>query len=133
MTTVFADSFYFIAQLNPADEAHGNATAFIAGFEGNLPTTDWILAEVGDAFCRQLNRERFVRFCRQLSTMPDMRIVPATRTSFLEGLELFANRPDKEWSLTDCISFAVMQKEGISEALTGDHHFEQAGFVALLK
>jgi len=51
----------------------------------------------------------------------------------MEGLELFANRPDKDWSLTDCISFVVMQKEGITEALTGDHQFEQAGLVALLK
>jgi uncharacterized protein len=133
MRTVFADSFYFIAQLNPADEAHARATAFTAGFEGHLLTTDWILAEVGDAFSRPVNRERFVRFCRQLPTMPDITIVSASREWFNEGLELFANRADKEWSLTDCISFVVMQKEGITEALTGDRHFEQAGFVALLK
>jgi hypothetical protein len=49
------------------------------------------------------------------------------------GLQLFGDRPDKEWSLTDCISFVVMEKEGVREALTGDKHFEQAGFVALLK
>jgi predicted nucleic acid-binding protein len=133
MRTVFADSYYFIAQLNPADEAHAKATAFTAAFEGSLLATDWILVEVGDAFSRPLNRGRFVHFCRQLPALPDMRIVPATRAMFLEGFELFANRPDKEWSLTDCISFVVMQKEGINEALTGDHHFEQAGFVALLK
>jgi len=50
-----------------------------------------------------------------------------------EGIQLYASREDKEWSLTDCISFFVMQREAITEALTGDHHFEQAGFVALLK
>ena len=49
-----------------------------------------------------------------------------------QGLALFQSRPDKEWSLTDCISFAVMQKRGIGRALTTDHHFEQAGFERLL-
>ena len=50
-----------------------------------------------------------------------------------QGFALFSARLDKEWSMTDCISFAVMQREGLNEALTADHHFEQAGFVALLK
>jgi predicted nucleic acid-binding protein len=49
------------------------------------------------------------------------------------GIQLYDSRPDKQWSLTDCISFVVMQDRGIVEALTGDHHFEQAGFTALLK
>jgi predicted nucleic acid-binding protein len=46
---------------------------------------------------------------------------------------LYVNRPDKQWSLTDCISFVVMEREGIADALTGDKHFEQAGFNVLLK
>jgi len=52
---------------------------------------------------------------------------------FHAGLDLYASRPDKEWSLTDCISFAVMQDLGLNDALTGDHHFTQAGFTILLK
>jgi len=48
-------------------------------------------------------------------------------------VDLFAQRQDKDWSLTDCLSFVVMQDEGITQALTGDKHFEQAGFTALLK
>lgn len=51
----------------------------------------------------------------------------------LDGIRLYEQRRDKQWSLTDCISFVVMKREGLTEALTGDHHFEQAGFVALLK
>jgi uncharacterized protein len=93
-------------------------------------TTDWVLAEAGDAFSRPPNRERFVRFYQQLPGMLGIAIVPAT---LADGFRLFASRPDKEWSLTDCISFVVMQRDGITEALTGDKHFEQAGFVALLK
>jgi predicted nucleic acid-binding protein len=59
-------------------------------------------------------------------------VVAASNSNFQLGSDLYNNRPDKAWSLTDCISFVVMQEHGISEALTGDHHFEQAGFVALL-
>ena len=59
-------------------------------------------------------------------------IVPASQDVFEQGVELFENRLDKDWSLTDCISFIVMRERGLTEALTGDHHFEQAGFRALL-
>jgi predicted nucleic acid-binding protein len=60
-------------------------------------------------------------------------IVPPDTELFESGLELYEKRPDKDWSLTDCISFVVMKREGIVDALTGDHHFEQGGFNALLK
>jgi predicted nucleic acid-binding protein len=60
-------------------------------------------------------------------------IVPPTKQLFDQGIDLYDSRPDKEWSLTDCISFVVMQQLQLSEALTGDRHFEQAGFRALLK
>ena len=60
-------------------------------------------------------------------------IVPASDVLFRRGIALFAGRPDKAWSLTDCISFVVMTDRGLSEALTGDHHFEQAGFSTLLR
>ena len=60
-------------------------------------------------------------------------IVPADKRLYDSGIALYRDRPDKAWSLTDCISFVVMKERGISEALTGDHHFEQAGFVPLLK
>ena len=62
-----------------------------------------------------------------------MKIIPATADLFDRGVQLYAERADKEWSLTDCISFVVMADEGLADALTGDHHFEQAGFKALLK
>ncbi len=67
--------------------------------------------------------------CASLATM----IVPTTDQLWQEGIDLYQRSSDKEWSLTDCISFVVMQREGITEALTGDKHFEQAGFTALLK
>lgn len=70
---------------------------------------------------------------RVLQNQKELTIVPASRQLLDEGVALYESRPDKDWSLTDCISFVVMQRIGISEALTADHHFEQAGFLALLK
>jgi predicted nucleic acid-binding protein len=75
----------------------------------------------------------FIQLLADLQANPDITIVPCSDQLLRDGIQLYAQRPDKEWSLTDCISFVVMQQEGITEALTGDHHFEQAGFVALLK
>ena len=77
-----------------------------------------------------------MRFCRTVDTLranPRVTIVPFSDVLFDEGIELYRRRPDKGWSLTDCISFVVMTDEGLSESLTADRHFEQAGFVALLK
>lgn len=68
----------------------------------------------------------------QIRSDPYAIVFPATRQMVLDGYALFERYRDKNWSFTDCISFAVMSKEGITEALTADHHFEQAGFKALL-
>ncbi len=62
-----------------------------------------------------------------------MLIVRASDELFKAGVAFYAMRPNKDWSLTDCISFHVMRDRGIREALTGDHHFEQAGFKTLLR
>jgi hypothetical protein len=73
-----------------------------------------------------------VKFYDRLRARSDVVIVPADSSVFDAGMALYRRRTDKEWSLTDCISFVVMQRDGLTEALTGDHHFEQAGFTALL-
>ena len=133
MTGVFADTFYFLALLNPKDAAHTRAAAFTLAFEGEMTTTAWVLTELADALSHPPNRIKFLAAVDQLKNNPQGRIVLPTPELFADGIQLFKSRPDKEWSLTDCISFVVMQKESINEALTGDRHFEQAGFVALLK
>ena len=133
MRTVFADSFYFLSLWNPNDHAHSKAMAFTDGYREAFLTTDWIVTELADALARPPNRQRFLSLYRVLQHQKEFTIIPASRALLEEGINLFENRANKEWSLTDCISFVVMKKEGIDEALTGDHHFEQAGFVALLK
>jgi predicted nucleic acid-binding protein len=64
---------------------------------------------------------------------PTYEVIPASADLFEAGLRLHADRSDKAWSLTDCFSFVVMEQRGIRQALTFDHHFEQAGFEALLR
>ena len=63
---------------------------------------------------------------------PSVEVLPLSEALFRQGFGLYRQRLDKEWGLTDCISFMVMQERGITEALTADHHFRQAGFLALL-
>jgi predicted nucleic acid-binding protein len=72
-------------------------------------------------------------FYRSLDNHPRVKIIPANTLLFQRGIALFEQRRDKDWSLTDCLSFVSMHDEGITEALTGDKHFEQAGFILLLK
>lgn len=98
-----------------------------------MVTTAWVLTEFADAMSDPRNRLEFVDTLNDIRANSQMRIIAPDQALFDEGVQFFANRLDKEWSLTDCISFVVMQREAITEALTGDHHFEQAGFVALLK
>jgi uncharacterized protein len=69
---------------------------------------------------------------KDLQSDPLTKIIPASDSLFRAGLELFAKRPDKEWSLVDCISFVVMKQRRLTDALTTDHHFKQAGYNALL-
>ncbi len=69
----------------------------------------------------------------QLPLLPQLAVVPASHDLFDRGVDLFRRRHDKDWSMTDCISFALMEDEGMTQALTTDHHFEQAGFTILLK
>jgi predicted nucleic acid-binding protein len=133
MKTLFADSFFYFAFLNSDDAAHEQAEAFFEEFDGRMVTTAWVLTELADGMADPLDRLTFVRFHQVLSHDPDVTIVPPDPAIFDAGLALYADRPDKEWSLTDCISFVVMQRHGLTDALTGDHHFEQAGYKALLK
>lgn len=133
MRTLFADTFYYIALLSPTDAAHARAVEFTRTYNGLMVTTAWIITELADGMCDAGTRQAFTNFYDAVRVDPQVSIVQPEQYYFDEGLELYRNRLDKDWSLTDCISFVVMQRQGIIEALTGDHHFEQAGFKALLR
>jgi predicted nucleic acid-binding protein len=128
----FADTNFLIALLNPSDQWHSAAKQVAGALDEPVVTTTWVLVELGDALSVGANRDLFLKFIDTLSEHPHWQVVPASTESFVDGLELFRARSDKEWSLTDCISFAVMKQLNITEALTHDHHFEQAGFHILL-
>ena len=132
MTSVFADAFFFLAVLNPSDPAHRRASELSRRLRQPRVTTAWVLTEVGDAFASK-NRPAFLDLMQLVQNNPFIRVVGPSPELFAAGVKLYAARPDKDWPLTDCISFVVMEDEGIREALTGDNHFEQAGFTALLK
>lgn len=133
MRTVFADTHYFFAFFNERDSAHLRATEFTVRFTGRMITSNWVLMEVADGWANPECRDRFAILLSELRSNPNATIVPFSSELFEAGIALYNTRPDKEWSLTDCISFVVMEREGLTDALTGDRHFEQAGFVALLK
>lgn len=131
--TLFADSFALIAWLNPRDNAHPIVSAYLEGFTGRLLTTEWVLMELADALASPESRCTVAAFLRAVRSDSMFEIVGYLPAVYQAGFDLFANRPDKAWSLTDCISFQVMSHRSISEALTGDRHFEQAGFRAVFK
>ena len=127
---VFADTWYYVALLDERDQHHEQAKEHANQLTHGQVTTRWVLAEVANALCRVRTRSAGIRFLRRLESLRWVRVIANSDALFERGRLLYEQRPDKEWSLTDCISFATMGREGIREALTNDHHFSQAGFIA---
>lgn len=94
-----------------------------------------VLTEVLNAFAERGAHPRAVCVSAVQAIIADARtdVVPQTRHLFQDALALYRQHSDKGWSLTDCASFAIMDKRGIVETLTYDHHFEQRGYTALLR
>ena len=131
MNRAFADTFYFLALLNRRDAWHGRAIE-LGGAPGlKIVTTTWILTEVADALSNPGRREAAIALIRGLRNDANVTIVEASSHLFERAIQLFEGRTDKSWTLTDCTSFVVMQDTGLTDALTGDHHFAQAGFQPL--
>lgn len=133
MKPVFVDTFFFIAYLNRLDRNHDQAVMVSRQIRSQMVITMAVLTEVVDAFAASTCRRRMAGFIASLENDPNIRIIPWSPPLFQKRLDLFDSRPDKEWSLTDCISFVVMNDEGITDVFTGDRHFEQAEFNRLLK
>ncbi len=132
MKPLFADTSFYVALLNPHDVAHARALRAGERYHRSVLLSDFILLELGNAFSGAGQRRLFSKLVARLRSDPNVRIVAASRDLLEQGLQLFSSRADKEWSLTDCTLFAIMQKEGVIDALTTDHHFAQAGFPVLL-
>jgi uncharacterized protein len=133
MNRLFADSSFYVALMSDRDEHHAKAVALSRGFHGHTTTSDFVLMEVGNSLSRTADRPLFLELLKMLVADSQTTVVPATRGLFDASCSLFARRMDKEWSLTDCVSFTIMRQQDLSDALTADHHFEQAGFTAMLR
>ena len=129
---LFADTFFYLALLRDSDPAYERALA-VATLCQPVVTTEFILLELGNACACANDHAEFLTLAEGLRASPSVRIIPLDSHLLNRGIELMAARSDKDWPLTDCISFVVMEAERIQEALTADRHFEQAGFTALLK
>ncbi len=110
----FADTFYFLALLNRLDDAHAAAKAISKG-RHVITTTDRILLELADAMSYRNKRAEFCRMYHLLTSDPRITVHAATRDALIRGMQLFESRKDKDWSLTDCISFVIMQNWALAK------------------
>ncbi|MFM6219474.1 MAG: type II toxin-antitoxin system VapC family toxin [Dolichospermum sp.] len=136
MNEVFLDTSFAIALSSVTDQNHARAVELANQIETNrtlLVTTQAILLEIGNALSKQRYRASAIQLLESLETDPNVEVVLLTNSLYQVAFNLFKQREDKEWGLVDCISFIVMQDRGITDALTADTHFQQAGFRALLR
>lgn len=134
MNPVFVDTAAWIALINFRDALHSQAQAVYADLVRRkvpLVISDFVLLEVADALGTPPLRVQTIAFVNRLR-QGVIEIVPLSENLMDKGWALYGQRPDKEWGLTDCTSFGVMQGRSITEAFTSDHHFTQAGFRTLL-
>ena len=133
MTPRFLDTSFFLALAFASDQSHLAAPQLYRRLPVDYLTTEYILDEFLDATSGVSSRAVGANVVDLLRCERRIQMIPASTRLFDSGLDLYRQRADKEWGLTDCISFVVMQQHGVTDALTADHHFEQAGFRALLR
>jgi uncharacterized protein len=133
---IFLDTAFALALANPKDLLHERAIDLADQLEAartQLVTTRAVLLEIGNSLAKVRYRVAGVQLLTSLETDPNVEIVPLTDDLYERAFQLYEQRPDKEWGLTDCVSFVIMQDRGLTVALTPDKHFQQAGYHALLR
>jgi predicted nucleic acid-binding protein len=130
---LFLDTVFIQALLNPRDDYHQQAKQLFPRVRGAAEVwlTEAILVEVGNALS-SLNRNGAFQFIQQCYCTENIKVVSVDTSLLIQSLDLYQSRPDKDWGLTDCISFVVMQQRGLVDAVTSDRHFHQAGFCTLV-
>jgi predicted nucleic acid-binding protein len=135
MNKVFLDTSYAVALSAPADENHKRAVELADELEASstrFVTTRAILFEIGNALSKVRHRAASIRLLTALENDPNVEIVSVSDELYRRAFEIYRDRVDKEWGLIDCLSFVVMKDEDLTDALTADSHFRQAGFRVLL-
>jgi predicted nucleic acid-binding protein len=132
----FLDASGWIALVNRTEDHHAEANRIWRDLGKRRVltfVTDWIVAETGNGLARSRCRDLFSRSVRIFMTSANVRLIHIDGSLLNKALDLYDARQDKGWGLVDCASFVLMTEEGIRDALTSDHHFEQAGFRRLLR
>jgi predicted nucleic acid-binding protein len=132
MTAIFADASFYIACVNPRDELHSQAKELAKDCSDDVITSEFVLLEVGNWLSRAGDKPAFLGLMNYLREDQQTQILPVSTELFRHGFSLFAQRLDKDWSLTDCISLHIKKEKRLTVALTSDHHFKQAGYRILL-
>jgi uncharacterized protein len=133
MTRYLADTWFFIAYAHRGDADHARAEGMWRTIDrGRFVTHDGVLAEFLTFFAESgpMLRSKAAQLVRSLP-LHRVEVVPQDRELFLKALNLYEQRRDKEYSLTDCMSMVVMRERGIKDVLTNDHHFRQEGFTVV--
>ena len=134
MKQVFVDTGFLVASFDPRDGLHDRALVVGQSLGPVIQvTSEMVLVEFLGLFSAQSHRSSAVQFVDSIRSQPNVDVVRQPSQLFDRAFEFFRNRPDKEWSLTDCSSFFIMEDRGITDALAHDRHFEQAGYIALLR
>lgn len=130
---ILIDTGYLVAMLRPTDELHRRALAWSQVLRDRFMVTEQVLWETVNQLSAPPERPTVHRMLAEVQADAGCQIVHASPKLLDAGIRLHRERADKAWSLTDCISFHVMREHGITRALAHDHHYEQAGFEALLR
>lgn len=132
MAEAFVDTSFVIALINKSDQYHSRATQLAARFDKRpLVTTDAVLLEIGNALARNFKAQS-VQIIEHFVTSDEIQIVALNAELFRRAFELYRSHDDKAWGLVDCISFIVMKDLKLTQSLTADKDFEQAGFEVLI-
>jgi predicted nucleic acid-binding protein len=129
---VFADTSFWIALVVKRDQYYDRANKWADRITGRITTTIPVFLETANTLARPAWRAHGVALIEHLQQRSDVEVVALTPELWQRGWDLYRQREDKAWSLTDCFSFLVMQDAGLVDALTADEHFRQAGFRAML-
>jgi len=133
LNKTFIDTSFSIALVSEKDEDHARAVELSLLFEGSpMLTTDSVLLEIGNSLARNFRQEA-VETINNFLLSKEIEIIPLNQNLFNRAFALYQTHKDKTWGLVDCVSFVVMRETGITDALTNDKHFQQAGFNALMR
>ena len=133
---IFVDSFAWIAAINKSDNYHEISLRILEELlnkQAKLITTNYVVVETINALSKVEFRKTVIEFIDKLGKSPSVQIVKITDEIYNNAWTLYQQRMDKDWGITDCTSFEVMQMFNIRKAFTSDKHFEQAGYSLMVK